>query len=143
MISEKIGTLLKKNTKTKIWWLKLSLALILSNIFFFVLFSNEEKENSTQPSGIPHGWVEVQLEAQLLTPFQSGKKVLIVQRFAGKKLEAVLQGSGNDEQGRITVLVKEDEADSLFHHKAWEVLPYLKKITFISIKKEQGHEIRY
>lgn len=140
MISEKIGTLLKQNTKTK--WIKLGVALILSNVFFFMLFSGDG-DVKQEVSGIPEGWVEVQLEAQLLTPFQSGKKVLIVHRTARKKLEGVLQATGTDELGRITVLVKEEEANALFQHSTWEVLPYLKHLTFSHVKKEHGHEIRY
>jgi hypothetical protein len=140
VISEKIGTLLKQNTKTK--WMKLAVALILSNIFFFMLFSGDS-EVKQETSGIPEGWVEVQLEAHLLTPFQSGKKVLIVHRSARKKLEGVLQAHGADELGRITVLVKEEEANALFQYSTWEVLPYLKHLTFTTIQKEPGHEIRY
>lgn len=144
MISEKIGTALAKNTKSKIWWMKMGMALILSNIFFFLLFSgNSEVKQESAYSGVPEGWVEVQLEAHLLTPFQNGKKVLIVQRNAGKKLEGVLKASGADELGRITVLVKEDEANALFQYSTWEVLPYLKHLTFTTVQKEQSHEIRY
>lgn len=140
MILQKVGNVLKKDTKTKVWWMKLGICLILSNVFFFLLFSgdSEVKQESTLP-----GWVEVQLEAQLLTPFQSGKKVLLVQRTARKKLEGVLQASGKDEPGKITVLVKEAEAQALFHYETWEVLPFLKHLTFASIKKESSHEIRY
>jgi hypothetical protein len=143
VISEKIGTTSKKNMKTKLWWIKLGLALILSNIFFFILFKNEQGPDMNKITGTPEGWVEVQLEAHLLTPFQSGKKVLIVHRNARKKLEGVLQANGADELGRITVLVKETEANALFQYSTWEVLPYLKHLTFASVTKETGHEIRY
>lgn len=140
MILQKIGNALKKDTKTKVWWIKLGICLILSNIFFFLLFSSDSelKKEESFP-----GWVEVQLEAQLLTPFQSGKKVLLVQRSARKKLEGVLQSSGKDEPGKITVLVKEEEAAALFHYQTWEVLPFLKHITFANSRKDPSHEIRY
>lgn len=143
MISEKIGTLLKKNTKTKVWWMKLGVSIVLSNVFFFILFSGDSEVKQAGPSGTPEGWVEVQLEAQMLTPFHSGKKVLIVHRSARKKLEGVLQAAGSDELGRITVLVKENEASALFQHSTWEILPYLKHLTFASVRKEESHEIRY
>jgi hypothetical protein len=139
--SEKNGMHSMKNTKNKIWWSKLAVAIIVSNIFFFIMFSDDSEKKQTLPH--PEGWVEVQLEAQLLTPFHSGKKVLIVQRHARKKLEGVLKASEGDEAGRITVLVKEAEADALFQHSTWEVLPYLRHLTFTSFKKEQSHEIRY
>jgi hypothetical protein len=142
VISEKIGTVLKKNTKTKIWWLKLGLALILSNVFFFLIFSGDEKQEHISHA-LPPGWVEIQLEAHLLTPFQNGKKVLIVQRKQQKKIEAVLKASSRDEIGRITVLVKEEEAVALFQYSSWEVLPYIKKLTFAAMPKGTHHEIRY
>lgn len=143
MISEKIGTVLKKNTKTKQWWIKLGVALILSNVFFFLLFSGDSEVKQVEVSGIPDGWVEVQLNAELMTPFHSGKKVLIVHRIGRKKLEAVLQEPGTSEIGKITILVKETEAHALFQHETWEVLPYLKNLTFTSVRKEESHEIRY
>lgn len=140
MISEKLGTLLKKNTKPKIWWMKLGVALILSNIFFFVLFSGESEVSAEVPPLNPQGYVEVQLEAELKTPFQLGKKILLVNRHGRKKLEGMLQG---EQLGKITVLVKEDEAHALFQHESWEVLPYLKNLHFAVAIKEASHEIRY
>lgn len=141
MISDKLGTILKKNTKTK--WIKIGIALVLSNIFFFMLFSGDSEVKQVESSGIPSGWVEVQLSAELLTPFHSGKKVLLVHRNARKKLEGVLQDTGAGELGKITVLVKETEANALFQHETWEVLPYLKNLTFAQVRKEHSHEIRY
>lgn len=143
MISEKVGSLLKKNTKTRIWWAKLGVAIVLSNIFFFVLFGGDSEVKQVVTSGVPDGWVEVQLHAELMTPFHSGKKVLIIHRIGRKKLEAVLQTDSKEQLGKITVLVKEEEAHALFQHEAWEVLPYLKHMTFVVNKKEDSHEIRY
>lgn len=136
MTSEQLGTLLKKNTK-----IKLALALILSNLFFFLLFGGSSEVK--QETGIPVGWVEVQLQADLLTPFHFGKKVLIIHRNGRKKIEGVLQATPVDQLGKLTVLVKEDEAHALFQHETWEVLPYLKNLTFAYARKEQSHEIRY
>lgn len=141
MISNKLGTILKKNTKTKVWWVKLAVALILSNIFFFTLFGSDSEVK--QEGAIPEGWVEVQLNAELLTPFHSGKKVLIIHRLGRKKLEGVLQATGTQELGKITLLVKESEAHALFQYETWEVLPYLKQMNFAATKKEESHEIRY
>lgn len=146
MILEKIGTNFRKNIQTKFkgrsqWAAKAAVAIILSNIFFFLLFSGDSEVK--QEFSPPPGWVEVQVEAQLLTPFHFGKKVLIVHRMGRKKLEGVLQGSGTDETGRITILVKEDEAHSLFQHESWEVLPFLKHLSFVTANKRESHEIRY
>ncbi len=143
MISEKIGTILKKNTKTKIWWSKVGVALVVSNIFFFLLFSEDSKVKDIEVSGIPAGWVEVQLNAELMTPFHSGKKVLIVHRIGRERIEGVLQETGVSELGKITILVKELEAHKIFQHDKWEVLPYLKNLSFMPIRKEESHEIRY
>ncbi len=143
MIFKLIGTALKKNTKTKLWWAKLGIALVLSNIFFFVLFGGSSEVKQDLPSGIPEGWVEVQLQAELLTPFHSGKKVLIIHRIGRKKLEGVLQSPGADQIGRTTVLVREAEAYALFQHETWEILPYLKHMQFAVTKKGSTHEIRY
>lgn len=140
MISKFVGEILKKNTKTKVWWMKLGFAIILSNIFFFVLFS-DDSEMKQETSSVPQGWVEMQLEAQLLTPFHSGKKVLVVHRLGRKKLEGVLQTAENE--NKITVLVKEEEAHALLQFESWEILPYLKHLNFASVKKEESHEIRY
>ena len=141
MISKIVGPILKKNTKTRIWWIKLGVALILSNIFFFILFSSDSEVKQVD-TGVPAGWVEMQLSAELFTPFHSGKKVLLVHRFARKKLEGVLQTPAT-ETGRITVLVKEDEAHALLQHDSWEILPFLKNLHFSSVRKEVSHEIRY
>ncbi len=79
MISKLAGIISKKNTKTKTWWLKLGVALVLSNVFFFLLFGGDNT-SSAETTHMPEGLVEVQLEARLHTPFQKGKKVLLVSR---------------------------------------------------------------
>ncbi|WP_408097246.1 hypothetical protein ACJVC5_19630 [Peredibacter sp. HCB2-198] len=135
MTSESAGINWKKSTK-----IKLGLALVLSNVFFFLLFGNHS-EVKQEATGTPAGWVEIQLNAELFTPFHSGKKVLIVNRIGRKKLEGVLQTPATE--GRMTVLVKEAEAHALFQHETWEVLPYLKNLNFASVKKGESHEIRY
>lgn len=140
MISEKLGTLLKKNTRTKIRWPKLVIALILSNFFFFYLFSDEKEE--VQVLKVPDGWVEIQLQAELLTPFEKNKKVLLLNRVGQKKLEGILKNGSKNPLSQITVLVKEDEAHLLFQFQSWEILPFLKHLSFSRVPGE-SHEIRY
>ncbi|WPU64237.1 hypothetical protein [Peredibacter starrii] len=135
MTSEAAGINWKKSTK-----IKLGIALVISNVFFFLLFGNNS-EVKPESSGVPAGWVEIQLSAELFTPFHSGKKVLLVNRIGRKKLEGVLQTPATE--GRMTVLVKETEAHALFQHETWEVLPFLKNLNFASVKKGESHEIRY
>lgn len=141
MISKIVGTALKKNTKTKQWWAKLAIAIVISNIFFFLLFSGSETE--IVKSSIPDGWVEIQVRAELLTPFHSGKKVLLLHRLGRKKVEAMLETSPQEPEGRFTVLVKESEAESLLQHESWEIVPFLKTLSFAKVKMGVGHEIRY
>lgn len=141
MISKKIGTIFKENMKTKLWWGKLGIALIISNIFFFLLFGGSSE--AVQETSLPQGWVEVQVNASLLTPFQQGKRVLLLHRQGRKKLEGILLMETSEQLGKITLLVKEDEAATLFRFENWEILPYLKNIHFTASTKEVGHEIHY
>ena len=141
MIFKNDGTNLKKNMKTKLWWMKLGLALILSNIFFFVLFSGDDKKMAE--SSIPDGWVELQVKGDLLTSFLKGKRVLLVSRLARKQVEAILHAPAAEIEGRITVLVRETEAPILFKHEQWETLPFIKTLSFNPVIQGEGHEIRY
>ena len=70
MISKIAGKSLKSDTKNKLWWAKLAVALVCSNIFFFLLFSKNETGALTE-SKVPQGWVEIHVRAEILTPFQS------------------------------------------------------------------------
>ncbi len=142
MLSKIAGNISKQNTKTKVWWAKLAVAIVISNIFFFMLFSGSETENP-EVSTIPEGWVEIQVRAELLTPFHSGKKVLLLHRNGRKRVEAMLETSPQEPEGRFTVLVKESEAPALLQHESWEIVPFLKTLTFSRIATGVSHEIRY
>ena len=142
MISKIAGTILKKNTKTKLWWMKLAVSIVLSNIFFFVLFAKNEKPSVTT-SSIPEGWVELQVKAELLTTFQSRKRVLLLHREGRKRVEAVLETSPQEPEGRFTVLVKETEVEALLKYESWEIVPFLKTLTFAPLHTGVHHEIRY
>lgn len=142
MISKLAGIILKKNTKTKVWWMKLGFALVLSNIFFFCLFSGKESEAAPMTQVEPHQ-VEVQLMATLLTPFAEGKRVLLVHRGSRSHVTGTLK-SFQAESGAYVVSVHEDEANKLFQQQTWEILPYIKNLS-IGHKGIPGvqHEIRY
>ena len=142
MISKLAGIISGKDTRTKTWWMKLAIALVLSNIFFFLLFGGDNT-SSAQTNLMPEGWVEVQLEARLHTPFQFGKKVLLVSRTGRKKLHGVLNQNGNELDPRVTVLVKEDEAAFLFLNDNWEILPLIQNLHFKTFTQRENHEIRY
>ena len=141
MNSKIAGMNLSTNTKNKIWWIKLGIALIISNVFFFVLFSKTETNQAS--SSIPAGWVEIQVRGELLTPFHSGKKVLLLHRQGRKRIEAMLENLPSEPEGRFTVLVKESEAESLLRYETWEIVPFLKMLSFARFKKGVEHEIRY
>lgn len=140
---EKNGTHSSRNIKNKLWWMKLSIALVVSNIFFYLIFTSDQAKGQPLRAALTGALVEAQLEAQLLTPFQSGKKVLIIQRERGLKIEGVLQGLSTEVPGRVTVLVKENEASALFFHRDWEILPFLRELTLVTKSKGGTHEIRY
>lgn len=136
---QKIGTLLKKNT-TREKALKLSIALILSNFFVFMLFSGDSEVKQVSPE--IKGFVEVTISAPLLTPFQMGKKVLLIQRHRRRSIEGVLKTTP-DESGKLVVLIPENEAHALFQMGDWEIIPFLKHLAFSEMKKGESHEIHY
>lgn len=138
MIFKKDGIASKKGTKTKAWWAKLAIAIILSNIFFFVLFADQDEVQTS--TGLPQGQVEIQIKGELLTPFHSGKKVLLLQRKAGRSIEALLEKA---EEGNFTVAVREDDASTILAYESWEIVPYLKSLTLHPIARGDSHEIRY
>ena len=141
MISKIAGTNSTSSTRTKLWWARLGAAIVLSNVLFFLLFSqNEQPAPAPQ---IPPGWVEIHVRAELLTPFQTGKKVLLLQRNARKRVEAMLESSPVEPEGRFTVLVRESEAEALLKYDTWEIVPFLKKLSFAPVQKGENHEIRY
>lgn len=135
----KIGKSLKLATSDRPKLLKIALALVLSNIFFFLLIggSDEESENPATPMGS----VAIHLEARILTPLFPGKRIHIVSHSLGEKIEGTFRS--HQEDGRITVEVQEDVASVLFKKSDWEILPPLKNLAFQQKKNGAIHEIRY
>lgn len=142
MISKLAGMISAKNTRTKLWWGKLAVALVVSNVFFFLLFGGDNT-SSAETTLSQDGLVEVQIEARLHTPFQRGKKVLLICRRAGKKITGVLNQSGSELDPRFSILVPEEEAEALFHHGNWEVLPLIANLRLQRKREREDHEIRY
>ncbi len=139
MISKLAGALLKKNTKTKVWWVKLGLCLVLSNLFFFILFGGEEIKSPVLTSAIK-GSVDVQLAATHLTPFEEGKRVLLVHRRSRKRVEGQFKALN---ETHTTLTVSEENAVILLSHENWEILPYLKDFRFHEIARGESYEIHY
>jgi hypothetical protein len=140
VISRIVGTFLKKNTKNKLWWSKLAIAIVVSNIFFFVLFTSTDPIAS--PAGQREGLVEVQLRAEIMTPFQHGKKVILLNRKSKLRVEGVLKEDINAEE-KFTIWVREERASVLFDYNDWEILPYLKNLAFPIMNRGKIYEIRY
>ncbi len=138
-----IGKLWKRDTKPKLWWVKLGLALVVSNIFFYLLFGSPPQATPAPLQSPRSGWVEVQIEAELQTPFQVGKKVLIINRSQRLKVEGVLDGERHEEHNKLTFLVQEKDAPVLFLYRDWEIVPFLRNLTLTTFTKGRTHEISY
>ena len=132
MISKLAGTNWKGNTK-----IKLGIAIVLSNAFVYLLFSGSSAEAlPTKPSGM----VDVKLEAELRTPFEAHKRVLLLHRSSGTQIEALLESSL---ETQYVVSVKEETAQTLFKKSPWEILPYMKNLSLPRAHKGESHEIQY
>lgn len=139
---KKIGMNFPTGTKTRIWWAKLAVALILSNVFFFYLCQGSSEETETQESSVSlAGMVEIQIMAKLLTPYQTHKKVLLVNRAHRISVSGVLTSVSENDQ--VTVAVNEEEANKVLQHDFWEVIPLIKNLTFKQTFKSEQHEIHY
>jgi hypothetical protein len=132
------GIVLKKDFQVKA--AKLAVALILSNLFFFMLFSGPEEVQAETKLSV--GTVELQLKANLLTPFEAGKKILLIHRSSRSKAEGKMKAD-QDTEGRMTVEVLEADAELLLMQEEWEVTPYLKSLRFKTTAKGESYEIRY
>lgn len=140
MNSKIAGENSKKSTRTKVWWVKLSIAFILSNILFFLLFSKSETTSSISR---PKGYVELHLKARLLTPFQLRKRVLIIHRDKRIRVEAMLEKMQLEPEEQYTVSVREIDTETLLKNESWEIIPYLSRLTFTHHEGKPNHEIHY
>jgi hypothetical protein len=136
-----IGTVFKKSTVTRVRFFKIIVALIISNLFFFLLFS-PGSSSPQEPVKELSGWVEVQLEGHLFTPFGTGKKVILVNRKRGQQVEGLLQGE-KDLGGLYNILIKEKDALMVLHQESWEILPYLQNFKLATRAKGDDREIHY
>lgn len=123
------------------WWMKLALCLILSNILFFNLFSAAEGPNETREE-LSEGQVQIQIRGELFTPFSARSRVLLTRKQSGQIVTGVILAHHVEEQ-KFTILVDEKEAPSLLQHDHWDILPYIKDLSFQRPPKGAQHEIRY
>jgi hypothetical protein len=134
------GTDLKKKIKNKTWWIKLMLALITSNILFFLMFSGNSSNDTAGPAD---GEIEIEIKAEMLTPFRPGKRVLVLNHARNLKVEASLLTYNAEPESRVTLLVKEEDGHKLLDSNQWEILPYLKTLQIAQQTVREQHEIRY
>lgn len=122
--------------------LKLVIALILSNIFFFMLFSSDETSKVEKT----YQGVEVIIEGKLLTSFEENKEVLLTHPNSGLKIKARLL-THPDMQDHYLILAEESDALKILARPLqWNILPYLKNYSLRSPKQltqEIDHEIHF
>lgn len=140
---KKIGIIFKKNTRPKVWWVKMGISLVISNVFFFLMFAPDSHEASKIKPNKSSGMVEVNVKAILHTPFQNRKRVILINRRSNKNLPAMLKAMNENSPEEVTVLIHESIAGELFRYHEWEIFPYLKKITLNQKKGKEIHEIHY
>lgn len=129
-------------TKNKKWWLKLSMAIILSNILFFLFF----QENEVQGADIIHNpdHVEIRIHAELFTPFSHGKKILIINRENRLSRVGFLIAEHLEEEIKTyTIQVDEKYVNELLNSPSLQIIPFIKEIKFKTSSKRYDYEIRY
>lgn len=112
------------------------LLILLSNIFFYLLFAPSSPDSE---ESLPQDYVEIKLEARLLTPFQKGKKVLLQRPGNLQLYEALLMSV--DEDGIITVATNQNVGSFLLKEGPWRILPIVKMN--VTQTKGENREIRY
>ncbi len=141
MISRTNGINLKKLIANKVVLAKLAMAMVLSNVFFFYLFS--DTSSSELVPEITAGHVEIEIKGELHTSFQAGKKVMLLNKNRTQKIDAILMRTNPEPEPRHLLQVKEEETYKLINQDNWEILPYVKSLKLVKNSEKEGHEIRY
>jgi hypothetical protein len=119
-------------------WIKTGLALIMSNIFFYLLFI----KSSTEEVAPLAGEVEIELRAELYTSYSSHKKVTVMNKQRSIKVDGTLLSYSTEPESKVLIHVNEADAHLLITKDSWEVFPLLLNYKVSSPKRGQ-HEIRY
>lgn len=123
-----------KNIKVKV-----GLALIISNVMCLALFPSCKSEIS--PTVSPH-LVDVQIQAELFTGFEKGKKAGAIHPRVQRKIEILLKEEKN-ETGRITVETNKQDARLLLSHTQWRIIPEIDGEVFEQSPTVANREIHY
>jgi len=120
--------------------IKLIAIIFLSNLFFFYACKDEPQKISTHST--PHGWVEIQIHAEMLTPFKSGKKVILSDVEKNIYINALMQGQDKENQ-ILHLMINETDLAKIASSQNWKLLPYSKIFRFKPTTRENNYEIYY
>jgi hypothetical protein len=142
MILKRNGIISKLATKDKSWWFKLIISMILSNIIFFLLFHENEVQGADLISD-PHN-VEMRVQAQLITSFKAGKKILIISREKRFSRPGILMAEHQEDEFKsYTILVHPDDVNDLLNLDQLQIIPFIKDIKFKPSSERLTYEVRY
>jgi len=119
---------------------KLITIIFLSNLLFFYA-CKDEPQSISQPL-IPKDWVEIQLHAELLAPFETGKKVILSDLEKNIYINGLLQGQDAENQ-LLRLMIHEKNLPKIALSRNWKLLPYSKLLRTKPRTKENHYEIYY
>jgi hypothetical protein len=120
--------------------IKIGIALVVSNIFFFLLFSGGDE--TTVNTLIP-GYVEIEVRGELSTSFAEGKKVSVINKRRTIKVDAQLLRYHSEPDSKVLLQVDEKDAHQLLAPDNWEIFPLLSTYQVALPLPKEAHEIRY
>jgi len=142
MILKRNGIISKLATKDKSWWFKLIISMILSNIIFFLLFHENEVQGADLISD-PHK-VEIRVQAQLITSFKAGKKILIISREKRFSRPGILLAEHQEDEFKsYTILIHPNDVNDLLNLNQLQIIPFIKDIKFKQSSPRLTYEVRY
>lgn len=129
-----IGSKWRKNIKIKV-----AVSLIVSNVTCLALFPSCKNEIPQAPNS---SIVDVQINGELLTSFEKGKKALAIHYEFPQKIEVLLKEEKN-ETGRITVETNKEDASVLLSLSDWKITPEISGEIFKRPMAKITREIHY
>lgn len=118
--------------------LKMLFLILSSNLLFYILFF---PSNTVEIETYPKDFIEVKVQAKLLTPFQIGKKITLYHSITNKNVLAQLT-SPPDEEGLTTVATDSESAKALLIHSDWKIIPPI-DLQITQTNRGESREIRY
>jgi len=140
MNSKPNGIIFKKFTGNKFQWIKIALGFILSNLTCYHLFyltPVELPKKTLRP-----GWVTIQIHAELMTNYQEGEKVFLIERNKHQFIESILEDK-NTKDDRFTLLIEETNLPIIYQSDNWQIIPFSKRFIISKKSNKVSHEISY